>query len=130
MTTPLFSLSDVQQIAGETYAEPELTQVNRFILIASAKIRNKVSQIDDRITSGDLDPELVKAVGADVVIRALAVFRRGLGVRRTEYPEITTEYEPVSDSGRPLVYVTAEDVEDLIDNDASGDCFSIRPGPA
>ncbi|MEV6555874.1 hypothetical protein AB0M22_09170 [Nocardia sp. NPDC051756] len=129
MATPLFDLTDVQEISGETYAEPELTQVNRFIVIASAKIRNKVSKIDDRIASGALDPELVKGVGADVVIRALSIFRRGLGVRRTEYPEWTTEYEPVSDSGRPLVYVSDADVEDLIDDANTGDAFTIMPGP-
>ncbi|MCM6778035.1 hypothetical protein NDR87_30930 [Nocardia sp. CDC159] len=122
--TALFDLTDVQEIAGETYEEPELTQVNRFIAIAEAKIRSKVSRIDDRIASGDLDPVLVKGVGAEVVMRAVATLRRGLGVRRTEYPEISTEYEPAT--AQNLVYVTDEDVADLIDTAEDADAFTIR----
>jgi hypothetical protein len=126
MTSPLFELSDVQEFSGETYTEPELTQVNRFIAIAQAKIRNRVSGIDDRISAGTLDADLVKGVGAEIVIRALEKIRRGLGVRRTEYPEISTEYES-SDGG--LVYITDDDVADLVDTSDSGDCFTIRIGP-
>lgn len=122
----LFELADVQAISGETYVEPELTQVNRFIAIAQAKIRNRVSGIDDRITAGVLDTNLVKGVGAEIVIRALDKIRRGLGVRRTEYPEVSTEYES-SDGG--LVYITDEDIADLVDTPDSGDAFTIRIGP-
>lgn len=124
MSEPLFELADVQQIAGEEFAEPELTQVNRFIAIASAKIRNKVSLIDERLADGTLDPVLVKGVGAEVVMRAVATLRRGIGVRRTEYPEVTTEYEP--SSVQRLVLVTDDDVADLIDTADSGDAFTIR----
>ena len=130
MAAPLFDLEDVQEFAGETFVEPEDIQVGRYIVIASAKLRAKVSKLDDRITAGTLDPDLVKGVGAEVVMRALATVRRGLGVRRTEYPEWTTEYEPASDSGRPLVYVSDADVADLIDTSDDGDSFTIMPGPA
>lgn len=123
MSEPLFELTDVQEISGEEFVEPELTQVNRFIAIASAKIRNKVSLIDERLADGTLDPVLVKGVGAEVVMRAVATLRRGIGVRRTEYPEITTEYEP---SAQRLVLVTDDDVADLIDTADSGDAFTIR----
>ncbi|MEV0247963.1 hypothetical protein AB0H76_15325 [Nocardia sp. NPDC050712] len=130
MAAPLFDLEDVQEISGETFVDPELTQVARFITIASAKIRAKVSKIDDRITAGTLDADLVKGAGAEIVMRALATVRRGLGVRRTEYPEISTEYEPVSDSGRSLVYVSDADVADLVDTESEGNSFTIMPGPA
>lgn len=122
--TDLFTVEDVQEIAGETYAEPESTQVERFIAIASAKLRTRVSKIDERIAAGTLDPVLVQGVGAEIVMRAVATVRRGLGVRRTEYPEISTEYEPASESG--LVYVTDDDIADLIDNGEAGDAFTIR----
>jgi len=120
----LFDLDDVQAIAGETYEEPELTQVNRFIAIAEAKIRNRVSRIEERITSGDLDPVLVQGAGAEVVMRAVATLRRGLGVRRTEYPEISTEFEPAT--AQRLVNVTDDDIADLLDTSDSGDAFTIR----
>lgn len=126
MSEPLFELADVEEISGEEFAEPELTQVNRFIAIASAKIRNKVSLIDERLADGTLDPVLVKGVGAEVVMRAVATLRRGIGVRRTEYPEVTTEYEP--SSAQRLVLVTDEDIADLIDTTDSGDAFTIRTG--
>ena len=126
MSEPLFELADVEEISGEEFAEPELTQVNRFIAIASAKIRNKVSLIDERLADGTLDPVLVKGVGAEVVMRAVATLRRGIGVRRTEYPEVTTEYEP--SSAQRLVLVTDEDIADLIDITAIGDAFTIRTG--
>jgi hypothetical protein len=130
MATPLFDHTDVEGLSGVTYTDGDLARVNKLITIASAKIRNKVSKIDDRIASGALDPELVAGIGAEIVLRALTVIERGIGVRRTEYPEWSTEYEPVSDSGRPLVYVSAADVEDLIDTPETGDAFTIRIGPA
>ncbi|MFI6368704.1 hypothetical protein ACIBG0_38985 [Nocardia sp. NPDC050630] len=126
MTDPLFAIGDVQALSGETYEEPELTQVNRFIAITQAKLRSRVSGIDDRIAAATLDADLVKGVGAEIVIRALEKIRRGLGVRRTEYPEISTEYES-SDGG--LVYITDDDIADLIDTPESGDAFTIRIGP-
>lgn len=128
MTTPLFTVGDVEAISGETYTEPETTQVTRFIAVASAKLRNRVSGIDDRIAAGTLDLDLVKGVGAEIVLRALDTLRRGLGVKRVEYPEWSTEYASASDSGR-LVYITDEDIEDLIDTADSGDSFTIRIGP-
>ncbi|MEU9515916.1 hypothetical protein [Micromonospora sp. NPDC048169] len=124
---PLFTVADVQEISGRTYEEPQLTQVNRFIAIASAKLRNRVSKLDERISAGALDPVLVKGVGAEIVLRALAGLERGVGVRRVEYPEWSTEYETGGGSGR-LVYVTDDDVADLIDNDSTGDAFTIRTG--
>ena len=126
MADPLFGIADVQAISGETFEEPELTQVNRFIAIAQAKLRSRVSGIDDRIAAGTLDADLVKGVGAEIVIRALEKIRRGLGVRRTEYPEISTEYES---SYGGLVYITDDDIADLVDTADSGDCFTIRVGP-
>lgn len=129
MATPLFDHTDVEELSGETYADTDLARVNKLIAIASAKIRNKVAKIDDRIADGTLDEELVKGIGAEIVFRALSVIQRGIGVRRTEYPEWSTEYEPVSDSGRPLVYVSDEDVADLIDTPETGDAFTIMPGP-
>lgn len=128
MSDPLFTIGDVQAISGETYEEPEITQINRFIAVVSAKLRNRVSGIDDRIAAGTLDLDLVKGVGAEIVIRALDTLRRGLGVRRVEYPEWSTEYASASDSGR-LVYITDEDIADLIDTADSGDSFTIRVGP-
>ncbi|WP_280193566.1 hypothetical protein [Nocardia farcinica] len=126
MTAPdqLFDIGDVQAIAGETFEEPETTQVNRFIDIAAAKLRNKVSRLDERISTGALDPVLVRGVGAEIVLRAVATLRRGIGVRRTEYPEISTEYEPATAGG--LVQVTDDDIADLIDDAGSGDAFTIR----
>lgn len=128
MTTPLFGIADVQAISAETFEEPETTQVNRFITLVSAKLRNRVSGLDERIAAGTLDPELVKGVGAEIVIRALNTLRRGLGVKRVEYPEWSTEYASASDSGR-LVYITDEDIEDLIDTADTGDSFTIRIEP-
>ncbi|MFE7799012.1 hypothetical protein [Nocardia sp. NPDC057440] len=122
--TDLFTIDDVQEISGETFVEPESTQVARYIAIASAKLRTRVAGIDDRIAAGTLDPVLVVGVGAEIVMRAVATVRRGLGVRRTEYPEISTEYEPRSESG--LVFVTDDDIADLIDTADSGDSFTIR----
>ncbi|NEW40784.1 hypothetical protein GV794_01940 [Nocardia cyriacigeorgica] len=129
MTTPdpLFTVTDVQAISGEVYEEPELTQVNQFIAIASAKLRSRVSKLDERIATGALDPVLVKGVGAEIVLRALAALERGVGVRRVEYPEWSTEYESGGSSGR-LVYVTDDDVADLIDTESTGDAFTIRTG--
>ncbi|HEY9415449.1 MAG TPA: hypothetical protein VIQ30_11870 [Pseudonocardia sp.] len=124
---PLFTVTDVQEISGETYEEPQLTQVSRFIAIVSAKLRNKVSRLDERISAGALDPVLVKGVGAEIVLRALAGLERGVGVRRVEYPEWSTEYESGGGTGR-LVYVTDDDVADLIDTDSTGDAFTIRTG--
>jgi hypothetical protein len=129
MATPLLDHTDVEALSGETYADAALAQVNKLIVIASAKIRNKVSDIDDRIASGALDPDLVKGVGAEIVLRAYSLISRGIGVRRTEYPEWSTEYEPASDSGRPLVYVSDADVAELIDTPETGDAFTIMPGP-
>ena len=123
---PLFTVTDVEDIAGTTYEEPQLTQVNRFIAIASAKLRNKVPNLDERISAGTLDPVLVKGVGAEIVLRALAGLDRGVGVRRIEYPEWSTEFES-GGTGR-LVYVTDDDVADLIDTDSTGDAFTIRTG--
>lgn len=123
---PLFDIPDVEAISGETYAEPQITQVTRFIAQASAKLRTKVAHLDERIAAGTLDPELVKGVGAEIVLRALATLERGFGVRRTEYPEWSTEYE--TGGQNRLVYVTDDDVADLIDNDTSGDAFTIRTG--
>ena len=129
MATPLLEHTDVEALSGETYADTALAQVNKLIVIASAKIRNKVSNIDDRLASGALDPDLVKGVGAEIVLRAYSLIARGIGVRRTEYPEWSTEYEPASDSGRPLVYVSDADVAELIDTPETGDAFTIMPGP-
>lgn len=129
MASPLFELADVQAISGETYTEPELTQVNRFIAIAQAKLRSNLPGLDDRITAGTLDPVLVQGVGATVVMRALDTIRRGLGVVRTEYPEISTQYA-TGDGNTNLVYLTDDDLADLVDTaDNGGDCFSISLVP-
>lgn len=129
MTTPnpLFTVADVQTISGVVYEEPQLAQVTQFVAIASAKLRNKVSKLDERIASGAIDPVLVKGIGAEIVLRALGALERGVGVRRVEYPEWSTEYETGGGTGR-LVYVTDDDVADLIDNDSTGDAFTIRTG--
>ncbi|MGW5387201.1 hypothetical protein [Nocardia sp. NPDC003963] len=126
MTTPdpLFTIGDVQAISGEVYTEPQITQVNRFITLASAKLRNKVSKLDERISTGALDPELVKGIGAEIVLRAMDTLGRGRGVKRTEYPEWSEEYE--SSKRDQLIYVTDDDVADLVDNDSTGDSFTIR----
>ncbi|WP_159840210.1 hypothetical protein [Nocardia sp. CY41] len=128
MATPLLEPADVQAISGETYEGAEVTQVNRLITLVSAKLRNRVSGLDERIAAGTLDPDLVKGVGAVIVIRSLDTLRRGLGVKRVEYPEWSTEYASASDSGR-LVYITDEDIADLIDTADTGDAFTIRVGP-
>lgn len=124
MSDPLFTIADVQAVSGETYTET--AQVNQLIAVTSAKLRAKVAKLDDRLASGALDPVLVKGVGVEIVLRALATLERGFGVRRTEYPEWSTEYETGGQSR--LVYVTDDDVADLIDTSTDGDAFTIRVG--
>lgn len=125
MSEPLFGITDVQAISGEAFVEPEITQVTRFIAIASAKIRNAVPGIDARIAENQLDPVLVQSAGSTAVLRALAVVRRGIGVTRTEYPEISTQWA-TGDTDGGLVYLTDEDLADLVDTPSNGgDSFSI-----
>ncbi|MCC3311525.1 hypothetical protein [Nocardia africana] len=126
-SAPLFDLADIQDISGETYEEPEKTQVERFIAIASAKLRSRVSNLDERIADGRLDPVLVTGTGAAMVLRALTKMRRGIGVTRTEYPEVSEQYS--ADSRAGLVYVTTEELNDLLDTpDDGSDAFTIRTG--
>ncbi|MEU1432134.1 hypothetical protein ABZ412_34210 [Nocardia sp. NPDC005746] len=127
MATPLFDLSDVQEISGETFVGPEITQVNRFITIACARMRSKVSGLDARIAAGGLDPDIVTGIGVDMVMRAMAAIGRGIGVKRTEYPEVMTEY---SDSGpdRGLIYLTDAELEELLDTPETGGAFTIVVG--
>lgn len=130
MTTPspLFTIVDVQAYSGETYVEPEVTQVTRFVARASAKMRSNVSGLDERLADGRLDPETVKGIGAAMVLRALAALRRGIDVTRTEYPEISEQYAS-GGTRASLVYLTDDELDDLTDTPDSGDAFTIRPGP-
>lgn len=130
MTTPspLFELADVQTISAETYEDPEKSQVEQFILIATAKLRTKVAGLDERIANGRIDVNLVKGTGAAMVLRALDTMRRGIGVTRTEYPEISTQY--TASTKTSLVYLTDDELEDLLETPDSGsDAFSIMIGP-
>ncbi len=124
---PLFDITDVQTIAAVTYEEPETSQVTQFIAIASAKLRSKVARIDERLVDGTLDINLMKGVGTAMVLRALDTVQRGIGVTRTEYPEISTQYAPSTKTG--LVYLTDDELDDLLDvPEDSGDAFSITIG--
>lgn len=131
MTTPspLFTRQDVQDISGETYDEdPEKTQVEQFVLIASGKLRSKIGRIDERIADGSLDVNVVKGIGAAMVLRALDTLRRGISVTRTEYPEVSMQYAPGTKGG--LVYLTDDELDDLLDTpEDGGDAFSIMIGP-
>ncbi|WP_245813860.1 hypothetical protein [Rhodococcus marinonascens] len=125
---PLIEVDDVQARLGETLVEPELSQANSFIVFASAILRSRRHlDIDNRMTSGDLDPELVKGTVTTAVVRALDATRVGLRVRSTQYPEITTSY---TDIDPRLVYFTDSELGDL-DPEAgntSGNAFTIRVG--
>ncbi|MCU1640909.1 MAG: hypothetical protein JWN03_1184 [Nocardia sp.] len=126
MPTPLFELVDVAEISGEVFAEPEITQINRYITIASARMRAKVSGLDARIAAGKLDQDIVTGIGVDMVMRALATVRRGIGVKRTEYPEIMTEYSDGAEHG--LIYLTDAELAELLDTPDEGGAFTIVPG--
>ncbi|MFC9786437.1 hypothetical protein [Rhodococcus sp. NPDC127528] len=125
---PLLSIEDVQAISGETYVDPEIAQVNRFIGIAQAKLRGKVPRLDDRLANLELSAELVKGTAAFAVIRALDSFRIGIRVRRQQFPEVSTDYEAPANPS--LVDFPDSEIEELIDRDdrASSDAFTIRIG--
>ncbi|MFE2994270.1 hypothetical protein ACFXG4_04970 [Nocardia sp. NPDC059246] len=126
MATPLFELTDVQAISGETFVDPEIAQVERFVRMASARMRSKVSGLDSRIAAGTLDADIVIGIGVDMVLRALATVRRGIDVTRTEYPEISTQY--AQDHYGSLLYLTDAELADLLDTPTDGDAFTISIG--
>lgn len=94
MTTPapLFTIEDVELQLAETYSGTERAQVEWFIRRTVAEMRRVVPLLDERISSGDLDPVLVTGVGVDVVSGAIDASRRGRGVRSVQYPEFSTEF--------------------------------------
>ncbi|RVW03014.1 hypothetical protein [Rhodococcus xishaensis] len=125
---PLVEIDDIEAISGETYSVAETDQIQRFIGIAQAKLRNKVPRLDERVDSQELSKELVVGTAAFAVIRALDTFRTGIRVRRQQYPEVSTDYEAAASPS--LVYFTDDEIDELIDRTdvASSDAFTIRIG--
>lgn len=88
----LVNLAAVQVQLGETLAAPETDQVTWFAVRARSTMLSQVPLLQERLTSGALDPNLAKGVGCDIVISALDAMRTGLRIKSEQYPESTTEY--------------------------------------
>lgn len=109
-TAPLCTIADVTNLSGETYVEPEATQVETLIRRASALIRQNTRDLNARLDGGRLDAEIVTGVAVDVASRALDVLRTGRRVTTAQYPEIT---QVLRATGDDLVYLTPAELAQL-----------------
>ncbi|AOT25471.1 head-tail adaptor Ad1 [Mycobacterium phage BabyRay] len=62
---------DVENRWVRELSEEETTLVNTRLADAERMIRRRIKDLDDKITAGDIDPEDVKQVEADMVLRLL-----------------------------------------------------------
>lgn len=113
----LVSVGAVQAQFGETFVEPELTQVGVWIERACAEMLFHAPALNAHLAAGTVLPTRVRGVGVDVVIRAVEDARIGHRVTSTEFPEIKTNY---SAGGDEQIFLTAAELGRLQPTEGAG----------
>lgn len=117
-------LTTLQKVEDRWHVVSGQEQTNALALIgmASRILRRLVPSVDDRVASGDLDPDLV----ADVVNNAvLRVLQNPEGIRRVSVDDYTEERDSAVSSGG-LVFTDAE-LDLLAPADKPSGAFTIAP---
>lgn len=107
----LVSVVTVQVQLGETFVEPELSQVQWFIERTCDEMLDQIPLLAERLASGELRASRAKGVGIDIVLGALDAMRTGLRIKSEQYPESTVEYFKANASD--LISVSPEQIAKL-----------------
>lgn len=105
MADPFATLDDVTALF-RALTEAEAPVVERLLALASRVVRAQVPSIDERISAGTLDPELVRDVVAGMVVRAL---RNPAGVKQQAVGPMSVTYDGLAG----LVYLAAQELAQL-----------------
>lgn len=109
--TTLLTVETVQTQLGETFVEPELSQVQWFIERTCDEMLDQIPLLAERLASGELRASRAKGVGIDIVLGALDAMRTGLRIKSEQYPESTVEYFKANASD--LISVSPEQIAKL-----------------
>lgn len=105
MPAPLCTPGDIGDRLGTTYepGTPEFVQVESFCGDVSRLIRARRPQVDTWIASGEIDPDLVIGIAAQVVARMLTTASTGgVGLRGETHPEYSYELTASAAAGLNL----------------------------
>lgn len=123
MPTPFATVQELED-AWRPLSDAEQTPAATRLAQASRIIRHRFSTIDDRITAGDLDPDLVADVAISMVIRYL---RNPDGDRQVSFEDYSTTKDSAAASGD--LCLTDEELDTLSPPRTAGRAFSIDTSP-
>lgn len=108
-------------------ASPAIIQrATRWIDQAERLITARAPDIEQRISTGKLDPLVVADIVEAVVTRAVDKTTRG-GLDKLAYPEVSMEWEQGGGAGQgSLLFLTLDELMVLVPQQAQA-AFSIRP---
>lgn len=120
MAEPLATISDLEVLAGDL-SDDQLPPAASYLRMASNLLRSKVANLDTRIASGDLDPEMVADVVCAMVNRVLS---NPQGVVQETVGSMSVTYAQGTPVGQ--LAVTADELGQLLPTPTKRPPGSIR----
>lgn len=101
---PFCSPDDIAVMLGESaYIDPELAQIEWLCRRVSGMIRSRRPLVDQWLTAGVIDSDIVNAVACQVVARVrTTISTGGVGLRSEQHPEYSYELTASAAAGLNL----------------------------